>query len=130
MTTSFSLSGNLSKGRGGPTAGGAVRKLTIKPLKSKPKLPDDFEVATLAKLLEAVHAVQKKEPVSSSLEELYQKVEDMCKNNMAAKVYNSLEVECDQHIKAILSDLCRGAASTQEFLQQLCNFQSHCQGPF
>lgn len=37
----------------------------------KPKLPDDFEEKTWQKLKGAVHAVQKKETVVSSHEELY-----------------------------------------------------------
>ena len=37
----------------------------------KPKLPDDFEEKTWAKLKEAVQAVQSKRPVTCSFEELY-----------------------------------------------------------
>lgn len=44
MSTGFTLSGNLSRGRGGPTAGGAVKKLTIKPLKCKRKAHSHLKV--------------------------------------------------------------------------------------
>ena len=37
----------------------------------KPKLPEDFEANTWAKLRQAVLAVHKRQPVSCSLEELY-----------------------------------------------------------
>ena len=37
----------------------------------KPKLPEDFEANTWAKLRAAVLAVHKRQPVSCSLEELY-----------------------------------------------------------
>lgn len=38
---------------------------------AKPKLPEDFEDRTWAKLQDAVIAVQEKRPVACSLEELY-----------------------------------------------------------
>eukprot|EP00891_Asterochloris_glomerata_P003718 jgi/Astpho2/3718/fgenesh1_pm.00060_%23_12_t len=64
----------------------------------KPKLPDDFEANTWAKLRQAVLAVHKRQPVSCSLEELYRAVEDMCLHKMADKLYQSLQQECDAHI--------------------------------
>lgn len=41
------------------------------PCVGKPELPPDFEQRTWEKLRDAVHAVHDKQPVSSSLEELY-----------------------------------------------------------
>jgi hypothetical protein len=38
----------------------------------KPKLPNNFEEITWAKIKEAVTAIHQKQPVSCSLEELYQ----------------------------------------------------------
>ena len=38
---------------------------------AKPRLPDDFEAKTWARLQDAVQAVHQKRPVSCSLEELY-----------------------------------------------------------
>ncbi|KAK9823559.1 hypothetical protein WJX72_003747 [[Myrmecia] bisecta] len=101
---------------------GTARKLTIKPLKSKPKLPEDFETTTWKKLQHAVHAVHGKQPVTVSLEELYRAVEDMCLHKMADRLYANLQQECNTHISAELEKL----ASSQTidpvlFLQHMGN---------
>ena len=57
--------GNLSTGPSGP------KKLTIKPFKTQPKLPDNFEIDTWNKLKIALHAVNDKVSTSVSKEELY-----------------------------------------------------------
>ncbi|KAK9826788.1 hypothetical protein WJX81_000888 [Elliptochloris bilobata] len=105
-----------------------ARKLIIKPLKSKPKLPDGFEAETWAKLQDAVHAVHAKRPVSCSLEELYRAVEDMCLHRMADRLYGSLQRECDAHIGRQLAGL--AAAQTADptiFLQQVqACWADHC----
>ena len=36
-----------------------------------------------------------------SLEELYQAVENMCSHRMAAKLYDSLRVECERHVRSL-----------------------------
>ena len=54
--------------KAGPfAAGGAPRKLTIKPLRTAPKLPANFEQATWAKLLDAVRAVHGKQSFRAQL---------------------------------------------------------------
>eukprot|EP00775_Hariotina_reticulata_P012777 gene12777-12905_t len=84
---------------------GPAKKLVIKPLKLKPKLPENFEDDTWSKLQAAVKAVHNKQPVASSLEELYRAVEDVCRHQMQDRLYNRLQAECDEHIAAQLSSL-------------------------
>ena len=81
------------------------RKLVIKPLKTKPKLPENFEDDTWAKLQAAVRAVHAKQAVRHSLEELYRAVEDLCLHSMAARAHERLQRECEAHIDARLTTL-------------------------
>ena len=69
----------------------------------KPKLPDNFKDATWGKLKEAVCAIQNKTSISSSLEDLYKAVENMCSHKMSSLLYNELKAECVQHVKSRLS---------------------------
>lgn len=61
------------------------KKLTIKPFKVTPKLPESFEEDTWKKLEAALHAVHNKQPTALSREELYRAVEDMCTWKMAGR---------------------------------------------
>ncbi|KAA6417758.1 MAG: ubiquitin- cullin 4 [Trebouxia sp. A1-2] len=105
-----------------------ARKLVIKPLKSKPKLPADFESATWAKLNEAVSAVHGKKGVALSLEELYRAVEDMCLHKMADRLYSNLQKVCDAHIASQLQQLASSQTSGSVlFLEQMNeSWQDHC----
>ena len=76
-------------------AAGTSKKISIKPLKIKPKIPENFERDTWEKLRTAVRAVHAKQAVGHSLEELYRAVEDMCMQNMGATVYDRLHAECE-----------------------------------
>lgn len=73
----------VSGGGGGGLA--AKKKLTIKPFKVTPKLPDAFEEETWKKLEAAINAVHQKQTTSLSREELYRSVEDMCTWKMATR---------------------------------------------
>ncbi|KAK9797070.1 hypothetical protein WJX73_002435 [Symbiochloris irregularis] len=97
-----------------------ARKLTIKPLKSKPKLPQDFEATTWAKLQAAVQAVHEKRAVAYSLEELYRAVEDMCIHKMADRLHANLQQACDAHIGGVIKRLAtEGALDAGLFLAQV-----------
>lgn len=78
------------------------KKLVIKPLRSRPKLPENFRDANWENLSEAVHAIQDERTVSASLEQLYRNVEDVCMQNHADWLYNRLEEECDIHASKTL----------------------------
>ena len=98
-------------GRAAATAGmsamgaaGGARKLVIRPLK-RVALPPNFEEASWAKLQAAVWAVQHKQAVSVSLEELYRAVEDMCMHKLSARLYGLLQAKCSTHVGTLLSEL-------------------------
>eukprot|EP00850_Spirogloea_muscicola_P022668 SM000306S11741 [mRNA] locus=s306:78886:84466:+ [translate_table: standard] len=111
---------SLLGGGGGGSSGAATmarkkaqppqpaRKLVIKPFKAKPKLPDNFEEATWRKIQTAVRAIQAKQPVAASLEELYRAVEDLCLHKMAGSLYGRLQEECERHVAVALAALAGG----------------------
>jgi len=69
----------------------------------KPKLPENYQEQTWFKLKDAVVAVHtNRGAIDSSLEELYQAVENMCSHKMAAQLYNQLKLVCEDHIKSRL----------------------------
>ena len=68
----------------------------------KPDLPVDYEAQTWKELEAAVLAVQTQRPVSTSLEQLYHYVENLCSHKMAAKLYSQLQAVCKQHVQAQL----------------------------
>ncbi|EOD38565.1 hypothetical protein EMIHUDRAFT_224320 [Emiliania huxleyi CCMP1516] len=104
----------------------APRKLTIKPLRTAPKLPANFEQATWAKLLDAVRAVHGKRAVNHSLEELYRGVEDMCVQHMAARTYDKLQAECEAHVEASIEALQTPDTSAFLSLVHGC-WSAHCE---
>ncbi|EOD30458.1 hypothetical protein EMIHUDRAFT_468368 [Emiliania huxleyi CCMP1516] len=112
--------------KAGPSAAGAPRKLTIKPLRTAPKLPANFEQATWAKLLDAVRAVHGKRAVNHSLEELYRGVEDMCVQHMAARTYDKLQAECEAHVEASIEALQTPDTSAFLSLVHGC-WSAHCE---
>lgn len=79
------LNGSSTKLTSGSSGLAAKKKLTIKPFKVTPKLPDAFEEETWKKLEAAINAVHQKQTTSLSREELYRSVEDMCTWKMAAR---------------------------------------------
>ena len=103
------------------------KKISIKPLKIKPKIPENFEQDTWEKLRAAVRAVHAKQAVGHSLEELYRAVEDMCLQNFAASVYDRLRAECEQHIESRLEMLLGQTPDVLAFLTlvQTC-WADHC----
>ena len=80
--------------------GGAKKKMVIKPFKSQPRLPDDFE-GTSWKLLEAaVEAVCTNTSIDTSKEVLYRTVEDLCLHKYSSSIYEKLYDKCKAHVQA------------------------------
>ncbi|KAK3094652.1 hypothetical protein FSP39_004482 [Pinctada imbricata] len=77
---------------------GATKKLVIKNFKEKPKLPENFQQQTWEKLKESVEAIHTSRSIKSSLEELYQAVENMCSHKMSVQLYDQLRQVCESHI--------------------------------
>lgn len=111
------------------SAGGSgAKKISIKPLKIKPKIPENFERDTWEKLRAAVRAVHGKQAVGHSLEELYRAVEDMCLQNLGATIYDRLRAECEQHIESRIELLLGQTPDVLAFLSlvQTC-WADHCE---
>eukprot|EP00794_Sanderia_malayensis_P011107 gene11107-12276_t len=68
-----------------------AKKLVIKNFKEKPDLPENYKESTWQKLKEAVHAIHASTSISSSLEELYKAVENLCSHHMSAVLYEKLQ---------------------------------------
>ncbi|KAG1686593.1 Cullin-4A [Nymphon striatum] len=102
--SNFSLlptTNGVSKSASSPLANskpGSTKKLIIKNFQVKPQLPENYQNETLNKLNEAIVAIQTSRSVTSSLEELYQAVENMCSHRMASTLYNNLKKVCQDHI--------------------------------
>lgn len=88
----------LSSSSGGLRTSGGAKKLIIRGFEKKPSLPSNFEEDTWAKLRDAVVAVHNRQPVHTSLEELYKAAEDLCTHKLAASLYKRLQTELEQHI--------------------------------
>ncbi|CAB4006658.1 Cullin-4A, partial [Paramuricea clavata] len=105
-----------------------AKKLVIKNFKAKPKLPDNFKDTTWGKLREAVCAIQNKTSISSSLEDLYKAVENMCSHKMSSVLYNELKGECEQHVKSRLSQTRCDNSRFYLYLTRLNHcWEDHCQ---
>ncbi|XP_066158847.1 cullin-4B [Euwallacea fornicatus] len=104
-----------------------TKKLTIKNLKSEPKLPDDYREQTWKKLKSAVLAIQQSKPNQYSLEELYQAVENMCNHNMASVLYKQLYNLTEQHVAHNIEQFLAESMDRYLFLKKMNEtWQAHC----
>ncbi|CAI2167115.1 6046_t:CDS:10 [Funneliformis geosporum] len=84
-----------------------IKKLVIKGLKDKPKLPANYEEETWSKLRAAVQAIFNCQRIGTSLEELYKACENLCLHKMASSLYNRLAGEIEEHLKVEKTKLVR-----------------------
>lgn len=106
---------------------GTTKKLVIKNLKEKPKLPENYQQVTWGKLREAVDAIHTSHAIHSSLEELYQAVENMCSYKMSSMLYEHLKQACENHVKLNIGQLLEENIGYEEFLKKIDScWQSHC----
>lgn len=66
---------------------------------AKPQLPPNYQETTWQKLKDAVIAIQTSKPISTSQEELYNAVQNLCSNKMAQFLYTSLHSLCESHVR-------------------------------
>ncbi|KAL3616891.1 Cullin-4 [Castilleja foliolosa] len=97
------ITSNLSRKKATPPD--PTKKLVIKLLKAKPALPSNFEENTWATLKFAIGAIFKKRPDPCDLEKLYQAVNDLCLHKMGGTLYQRIENECEEFIRAALQAL-------------------------
>ncbi len=70
---------------------------------AKAELPENYSKLAWEKLSQAIAAIHTQQPISYSLEELYQAVENMCSHKMAAILYDNLRGECHKHVESLVS---------------------------
>ncbi|XP_046853784.1 cullin-4A-like [Xenia sp. Carnegie-2017] len=105
-----------------------TKKLVVKNFKAKPKLPDNFQDLTWGNLKEAIHAIHNKTSISSSLEDLYKAVENMCSHKMSTVLYEQLKEECEKHIKSNLPCFTDDSLDCNLYLTRLNHcWEDHCQ---
>jgi len=105
-----------------------AKKLVIKNLRLKPKLPDDFQTRSWEKLKKAVIAIQTAKPIDTSLEELYQYVENLCSHGMAEKVYHQLKELVEQHVEATVQQFIGESQDKLIFMKKMNEaWSDHCQ---
>ncbi|CAG8716837.1 7027_t:CDS:10 [Cetraspora pellucida] len=105
-----------------------IKKLVIRTLKVKPKLPDNFEEITWAKLQAAIRAIHNYLPVNDSLEELYKACENLCLHKMADRLYSRLQEECESHLVKEKEKLDCDNSDDEAFLQVVDRcWQAHCE---
>ncbi|KAL1924121.1 uncharacterized protein VTP21DRAFT_7156 [Calcarisporiella thermophila] len=103
------------------------KKLVIKGFKVKPKLPDNYEAETWAKLQCAVRAVLNNRAVSDSQEELYKDCENLCHHKLSDVLYERLKKECENHVLKRLSKLRDTQGDNEVFLKTVKNYWlDHC----
>lgn len=106
----------------------STKKLVIKNLKQKPMLPDNYQEQAWSKLREAVIAIQTSTAIRYSMEELYQAVENMCNNNLAATLFNNLIELSETHVKKLLTNFNEVTNDKIIFLKKVSqHWASHCE---
>ena len=96
-------------------------------LTEKPKLPENYSTQTWDRLKEAVIAIQRSESVSTSLEELYQAVNNLCQHRMAPDLYKQLESLVEVHVKNCVVQFLNADMDHLSYLKLMNNcWQSHC----
>ena len=66
----------------------------------KPNLPENYKEETWGKLKDAVNAIHSSRSISSSQEELYKAVENLCSHKMSQVLYEKLREVCEIHVKS------------------------------
>ncbi|XP_023338669.1 cullin-4B [Eurytemora carolleeae] len=104
-----------------------AKKLEIKNLKFKPILPKDFQERSWEKLKKAVIAIQTAKPIDTSLEELYQFVENLCSHGMAEKVYSQLKGLIEEHVAETVGQFLGEFQDKLIFMKKMNEaWSSHC----
>lgn len=104
-----------------------AKKLVIKNFKEKPNLPDNYKEETWEKLKDAVDAIHSSRSISSSLEELYKAVENLCSHRMSQTLYEKLKDVCEAHVKSSIDQFVHGAMDSVVFCSQLNScWEDHC----
>jgi len=105
-----------------------TKKLVIKNLKQTPRLPEDFQERSWDKLRKAVIAIQTATSIDTSLEELYQAVENLCSHGMAEQVYCQLRDLVESHTKNMVQQFLGESMDKLIFMKKMNEaWSGHCQ---
>jgi len=105
-----------------------TKKLVIKNLKQTPRLPEDFQERSWDKLRKAVIAIQTATSIDTSLEELYQAVENLCSHGMAEQVYCQLRDLVESHTKDMVQQFLGESMDKLIFMKKMNEaWSGHCQ---
>lgn len=108
-------------------AGGGARKLVIKNLRSRPTWPSEFKAKAVEKLQKAVVAIQQAQPITTSLEELYAAVENLCTNGMSEQVYDNLKALIEAHVQDSVQPFLGESLDKLIFMKKMNEcWSSHC----
>lgn len=92
-----------------------------------PTLPDNYQDSIWEKLEKAVVAIQVSKPISYSLEELYQAVENLCSYKMDAQLYNKLYQLTEAHVQSQIDPFLEDNMDKLLYLKSMNKcWQSHC----
>mmetsp|Transcript_17124 Transcript_17124/g.35635 ORF Transcript_17124/g.35635 Transcript_17124/m.35635 type:complete len:718 (-) Transcript_17124:1587-3740(-) len=110
------------------TTNARSQKLSFRPYKVQPTVdPKLFEDTWENVLRVAVNAVQGSRGTSYSYEELYGKVEDICRQKNAVLLYSKLEQECNLHISSQIKNLSGQYVQDEDFLRSVDRcWNDHC----
>ena len=124
-----------------------AKKLTIKNLRRAPALPEDFQERSWGKLKKAVVAIQTATSIHTSLEELYQAVENLCRykhclmhhyknlkmghsfrHGMAEQVYSQLRELVEGHTRDMVQQFLGESMDKLIFMKKMNEaWSGHCQ---
>lgn len=105
-----------------------AKKLTIKNLRRAPALPEDFQERSWDKLRRAVVAIQTATSIHTSLEELYQAVENLCRHGMAEQVYAQLRDLVEGHTREMVKQFLGESMDKLIFMKKMNEaWSGHCQ---
>jgi cullin-4 len=87
----------------------------------------DYFAKLWPNLEKTVRAIHNSEPISMSLEILYQSVETLCAEKKASQLYNALKQLCEEHIKQQIPGLTLPMDDQLEYLKLMNrHWQDHC----
>lgn len=93
-----------------------AKKLVIKNLKVQSESPSSYGEDTWCKLKDSVCAIYEERPISLTLNELYQAVENCCACKMASSLYERLKSVCEEHVVKLLPFFTQQYDDEMEFL--------------
>lgn len=105
-----------------------AKKLIVPCLTVKAEVSDGYNRETWHKLKAAIEAIHHSRSIRTSMEELFQLVENMCSQKMSAQLYDGLRTTCEEYISSCVHHFTGDFLEGAPFLHKLnlC-WLNHCQ---